>query len=119
MVSSQLEDSWVGTFFLGKNPINSFTSYAENKGLQAAKFLKELDPMIYGIMKDPREFGTVFLTSCPSGALSIATVSCISTVLETPPEPKIDYGDNYHATYMNEAVLMLAVTHDELGLLAV
>ena len=27
--------------------ITKFTHYAENKGLQAARFLKELDPMIY------------------------------------------------------------------------
>ena len=46
--------------------IHSFTRYAENKGLQAARFLKELDPMIYGMMKDPREFGSVFLSNCPS-----------------------------------------------------
>ncbi|CAD7958365.1 unnamed protein product [Amoebophrya sp. A25] len=64
--------------------INTFTTYAENKGLQAAKFLKELDPMIYGMMKDPREFGSVFLSNCPSGALSIATVSCILALMASP-----------------------------------
>jgi len=57
---------------------------AENKGLQAAMFLKELDPMIYGMMKDPREFASVFIPNCPSGAMSIAVVSCVLALMAQP-----------------------------------
>ena len=50
--------------------IQTHIGFAENKGLAGAKFLKELDPLIFGMMKQPQNFAGKFMDDCPSGAMS-------------------------------------------------
>jgi hypothetical protein len=50
--------------------IQTHIGFAENKGLAGAKFLRELDPLIFGMMKQPQNFAGKFMDDCPSGAMS-------------------------------------------------
>eukprot|EP00397_Hematodinium_sp_SG-2012_P029162 GEMP01030783.1.p1 GENE.GEMP01030783.1~~GEMP01030783.1.p1 ORF type:complete len:581 (+),score=128.34 GEMP01030783.1:153-1895(+) len=65
--------------------IKTFVAFAENEGLKAAKFLKEFDPLIYGIMKDPRDYGTSFVHQCPVAAMSVSVVASLLALMAQPP----------------------------------
>lgn len=44
-----------------------------------------MDPLIFGLIKDPRDYGSFFMPKCPSGAMAIAAVSCILALMASPP----------------------------------
>ncbi|CAE7448072.1 clpX [Symbiodinium sp. CCMP2592] len=64
--------------------IKRHTPYASGRDIEGLKFLRGLDGLVSATMKDPREFSTTYVPTCPAGAAAFGVSAAMLALMSNP-----------------------------------